>query len=50
MEYAEGWQEREVPDPYYGGAEGFDAFRFHMDVDVNNEERHGKIILSWNAG
>ncbi len=24
MEYAEGWSEQEVPDPYYGGPEGFE--------------------------
>ena len=24
MEFAEGWQEEEVPDPYYGGRSGFE--------------------------
>jgi len=24
MEFAQDWREREVPDPYYGGAEGFE--------------------------
>ena len=24
MDYAQRWQEREVPDPYYGGAQGFE--------------------------
>lgn len=25
LEYAENWQEREIPDPYYGGRDGFET-------------------------
>jgi protein-tyrosine phosphatase len=24
MDFAQGWHETEVPDPYYGGSRGFD--------------------------
>lgn len=34
LDFAENWQEREVPDPYYGGPEGFDRV-FDMVTDAS---------------
>jgi len=34
LDFAEDWREREVPDPYYGGPEGFDRV-FDMVTDAS---------------
>jgi len=34
LEFAENWSDREVPDPYYGGPEGFDRV-FDMVTDAS---------------
>lgn len=34
LDFAEDWDEREVPDPYYGGSEGFDRV-FDMVTDAS---------------
>ncbi|MDG6778295.1 low molecular weight phosphotyrosine protein phosphatase [Thiomicrorhabdus sp. zzn3] len=34
LDFAENWEEREVPDPYYGGPEGFDRV-FDMVTDAS---------------
>ena len=34
LDFAENWSEREVPDPYYGGPEGFDRV-FDMVTDAS---------------
>lgn len=34
LDYASDWQEQEVPDPYYGGPEGFDRV-FDMVTDAS---------------
>lgn len=34
LDFAENWDETEVPDPYYGGAEGFDRV-FDMVTDAS---------------
>lgn len=45
LDFAEDWEDREVPDPYYGGPEGFDRV-FDMVTDASEgllrhiQERH----------
>ena len=46
MEFAKNWQNNEVPDPYYGGNDGFkDVYKMIMDASIGLletiENKHG---------